>query len=516
MENLDPYEKLVLENIKKIVIDSSDLKIYFMLDDVFKNSTESTGNRLDKQIIRSSLERLVTKNILTYIDKLTYFYQLTELGEYIYNNGMPDKQIIDMVKEHEMGIDNIIISGLTQQDISAAIGRLKKNKIIKIVKKDGTSILSVVDKEAYIDNIEKMVKEIKDGLFINKDVNNSCLNDLILYGFIKKVSKTERSYCLTDVGCDMIEKLQFKDNSKISDAPEITIVRERVTPDNIVTWTGNTKVRPYDVSLKGEKILPGMHHPYMQWINKVRNALVSIGFKEYHTPIIDSEFWNCDVLFMPQQHPARDIHDIFYIDTDKKDVINEELIERVKSIHHNGVGIDSIGWGDLFSKDKSKQLILRSQTTATSAHFLSLKPEPPFKIFSIDKNFRPDAIDNRHNIEFYQCEGIIGSYELGFRDLLGFMKKLAKIMGIDDVWFKPSYFPFTEPSVEGYIHHKKLGWIEALPGGIIRPEIRKAFDIDYQILAWGIGIDRLAMTSMNIDDIRNLHSTNIYDIYKVW
>lgn len=99
--------------------------------------------------------------------------------------------------------------------------------------------------------------------------------------------------------------------------------------------------------------------------------------------------------------------------------------------------------------------------------------------------------------------------KLNFANLLAFFKDFSERLGIEKIRFRPTYFPFTEPSVEGIIYHKKLGWIEALPGGMFRPEILKALEIRYPVLAWGIGIDRLAMAALDIEDIRELFSQNI-------
>lgn len=153
---------------------------------------------------------------------------------------------------------------------------------------------------------------------------------------------------------------------------------------------------------------------------------------------------------------------------------------------------------------------MRSHTTAVSARTLYENRDKPAKYFTIDRNFRPDVIDTRHLMEFYQCEGIVIGENLTFRHLLGFLKEIAETIGIKEVKFKPGYFCFTEPSVEGFIKHPTLGWIECLPAGLMRPEVLRPLGVEkFQVLAWGLGIDRLAMAKLGIDDIRMLYSDDL-------
>ena len=113
-------------------------------------------------------------------------------------------------------------------------------------------------------------------------------------------------------------------------------------------------------------------------------------------------------------------------------------------------------------------------------------------------------------MEFDQCEGIVVGENLTFRHLLGFLKEIAETVGFKEIKFKPGYFPFTEPSVELYVKHPKLGWIEAGGAGMFRPEVLRPLGVERsQVLAWGLGIGRLAMLKLGIDDIRMLYSDNL-------
>ncbi|MEM0083745.1 MAG: phenylalanine--tRNA ligase subunit alpha, partial [Candidatus Nezhaarchaeales archaeon] len=166
-------------------------------------------------------------------------------------------------------------------------------------------------------------------------------------------------------------------------------------------------------------------------------------------------------------------------------------------------------WGYKWSEEQAARLILRSHTTAVSARFLAGKPKPPVRMFCISKVFRPDVIDATHFIEFTQVDGIYGDKGVNLRSLFGILQDFVKRLGFEDIKFRPSYFPFTEPSVEGSVYHPKLGWIECLGAGMFRPEVLESLGIDYPVAAWGIGIDRLAMALLQISDIRELCSRNL-------
>jgi len=308
------------------------------------------------------------------------------------------------------------------------------------------------------------------------------------------------------------ERIQLTEAGKHADY-EIKEEINVLSKDIIVSgkWK-SVSIRPYNLSFPVQKRYPGKLHPYLHILDQIKQRLLALGFEEMTGPILEINFWNCDALFMPSDHPARGIHDVFYLKEPKYGEINNwELWNRVKQTHENGWQTGSTGWGK-WDENLAKRMILRSQTTAVSARTLAkLKKEDlPKKFFTIDRVYRPDVVDARHLPEFNQCEGIVVAEGVNLRHLMGFMKFIAEAFGIADVRFQPAFFPFTEPSIVGYIKHPKLGWIEAMPGGIFRPEVTKPLGIDVPVLAWGLGIDRLAMVALGIDDIRTLFSSDLH------
>lgn len=262
-------------------------------------------------------------------------------------------------------------------------------------------------------------------------------------------------------------------------------------------------IKEFDLSIEPPTPPISRKHPFMQFIDELGEIMISLGFEEVKGPHVEAEFWNFDVLFQAQDHPAREIHDTFFVKTNLKAQLPQGLLERTKAIHE-------AGWGYKWSPERAMRLVLRSQTTAVSARAIYQRGPGEYRVFTIDRNFRPENLDAKHSMEFYQLDGVIVGKNVNFKHLLYFFKELSAALGIKEVWFKPGYFPFTEPSVEGYIKHPKLGWIEVFPGGMFRPEVMEILGASgYNAAAWGIGVDRLAMTVLGLDDIRLLFTRDL-------
>jgi len=229
-------------------------------------------------------------------------------------------------------------------------------------------------------------------------------------------------------------------------------------------------------------------------------------------PLVELAFYNCDALYMPQDHPAREIHDVYYV---KEPAIGEiempDILDRVRRTHENGWRTGSRGWRYSYSLSEAKRLLLRSHATAVSARMLLSKDlEIPGKYYSVARCFRPDVIDRTHLTEFNQVEGIILGEGLGLQDLLGVLATFAvEIAGATKLRFVPDYFPFTEPSIELNAYKEGYGWVEFGGSGIFRPELTKPLGIDVPVLAWGLGADRLYMMKAKIDDIRTLFTQDL-------
>ena len=217
------------------------------------------------------------------------------------------------------------------------------------------------------------------------------------------------------------------------------------------------------------------------------------------------------MLFQPQNHPARTWTDTYQLKEPKWGSLPDELlVNKIKYAHQEGGRTGSRGWRYKWDSTTAMKLLPRSHTTALSARQLVKGIHVPCKHFAIARCYRPDVLDATHLIEFNQMVGFVADKSINFRTLLGMLKMFTtEITGIDKIKFNPSYFPFTEPSVEVFVKHPDLGWVELGGAGIFRPEITETLGIDVPVMAWGLGLDRLAMFNFRIKDIRHLFSQDL-------
>ncbi|MBM5804750.1 MAG: phenylalanine--tRNA ligase subunit alpha [Candidatus Verstraetearchaeota archaeon] len=422
-------------------------------------------------------------------------FELTEEGAYCAKHGMPETRLLRLLssKGGTAPMD-ALKTALKPTEISAALGWGRKAGAIAIEKR-GTPPLIVLKRTV---NIE--------------------LDDTI-----KKLSKDGEKSALTPKELELVSVLEERGLVTLKETKQLIVEMIRgIRPSggvvsNVLTsdiiksgrWR-KTTLSPYDVTASPPSLKIGKKHPYLEFLEEVKEILIAMGFEEASGPYAESEFWNFDALFQAQDHPARAIHDSFQIKGVEPHIdAPEEVIKGVKAAHEYGGRTGSKGWGYRWNIEIAKRPILRTQTTAVSVRHLSTHKTPPVKAFCLSKNFRPDVIDSRHMVEFCQLDGIIGDRNMNVRHLLWTLKEFAMQLGFKDIKFTPGYFPFTEPSIEAYAKHHKLGWIECLGSGLFRPEVLEPLGVKFPVLAWAFGIDRLAMIRLGIDDIRELHTSNL-------
>ena len=234
-----------------------------------------------------------------------------------------------------------------------------------------------------------------------------------------------------------------------------------------------------------------------------------MGFTESNGDILASAFWNFDSLFQPQDHAAREMQDTFYVKNPIEcDLPNDDLVKAVAKTHEDGGNTNSTGWHYDWDIDVAKQSVLRTHTTGISTRYL-YDNEPPIKMFSVGRVFRRETITYKHLPEFHQVEGIVAAEDISFQNLLGILKEFYKKLGFP-VRFRPAYFPYTYLSCECEIWlEEKQAWIELGGAGMFRPEVLEPLGIDVPVLAFGLGIERLAMVRYDISDIRMLYKSDI-------
>lgn len=301
---------------------------------------------------------------------------------------------------------------------------------------------------------------------------------------------------------------------------DIKIVKERniLTSEDITSgeWK-NIRLRQYDVALAAERITPVKIHLMQKIIQETRTAFLEMGFAEIVSPIVESAFWDFDALFQPQDHPARDMQDTFYLTRPAEARLPDaEIVERVQRTHEDGGDTGSTGWGYTWSEARARQTVLRTHTTASTIRAVQADPEPPRKVFCVGKVFRNESISYKHLPEFHQVDGIIIDENGSLATLLGTLKEFYRKMGFEKVRFKPDFFPYTEPSAEISVYmESKNAWIELGGSGLFRPEVTQPLGCHVPVLAWGLGLERLAMLRYGLKDIRELYWSDIDKIKEV-
>ena len=464
--------------------------------------------------VLSTVESLQVKNLIKATrSKLTYLEVTKEGLEYL-KNRLPEIRLLTALKNKGKTATKELpaITKMNKKEFNIALNWARKKGWIAFEKDENTKKtyvvpteggLSVIKEQTELEEVLSLISQEKNFLKSKLDPRlTRAVKEGIARNLIRETEKSIWTLTLTEKG------------ETIAKSQKATPVITKLNRDIIVSekWR-YAKLKPYNIDAEPPIVFAGKKHPYTVFLDEIRRILIGMGFAEAKGPLVEAEFWNFDVLFQAQDHIAREVHDSFIVKTPKNaNLVDDELVQKVKAVHEHGEGANSTGWGYKWNFNLARRLILRSQTTAVSARTLAKGVEIPHKMFSIDKVFRPDVLDRTHSMEFMQCEGIVIAEDLTLRHLIGFLKQFAKELGFEKVKFKPSYFPFTEPSAEAFIHHPKLGWIETLGAGLFRPEVLIPLGVDYpkvQVLAWGIGIDRFAMLKLGIDDIRYLHSQDL-------
>ncbi len=451
---------------------------------------------LPSDVVRGALERLRAKRLAILDERHETFHRLSPRGREVHQRGLPERRLLEFLKEGPRTLESITASGiLTPEEVSVAVGQLRRGGRIRV----GPLLEAVPPVPERLPEEEEL-----DALAAGRSPpEDATLRLLRKRGLVVEEHRSLRSWKLSPEGSQV--------SVAADEAPLVGPLTAALLSGG--NWE-KVSFRPYDVRAEVPRVVGTRTHLYLSWLREFEEILLGLGFEEYRTPLVETEFYNSDVLFMPQEHPARSIHDLLSLEGVEGSLPPRRLLQAVRAVHEGRplprqkVPL-SRGWQAPYRDEVAKRVILRSHTTSTSVRYLETHPKPPFRMYCIDTVFRRDAVDASHHFQFDQCEGVFGKRGVTLRHLLGLLTQMAHALGIREIRFRPSYFPFTEPSVEGYVRHPTLGWIEVLPGGMFRPEVLRPLGIKVPVAAWGIGITRLAMISLGVSDIRELYTTNL-------
>ncbi|MDP3881906.1 MAG: phenylalanine--tRNA ligase subunit alpha [Nanoarchaeota archaeon] len=457
---------------------------------------------LDTTSVLRALRFLENKGILRLNIKKVKIIDLGINGIYYKKNHLPERRLLLTLESNNyLPLQKAQeASGLSENEFKVSLGVLKSKAFVSLI--NGKLSLTATKEDLVKKSLEEQLLEA-----LPIEYDKLAPEQLFALDNLKKrkeiiviEERSETGFELTELG------------KKIAGKEIKTDYIEEVTPEVIRDWSRGKKFRKYDIQAQVPRVYGGRKHFVNQAIDHGRKIWLEMGFKEMTGTKAVTSFWNFDALFTAQDHPVREMHDTFFVKNIKGKLPDKEIVKRVKESHEQGVG-GSKGWGYLWNEETAKRVLIRTHTTALSSQTLAKlkKKDLPAKYFAIGKCFRNETVDWKHGFEFNQTEGIVIDPEANLSNLLGYLSEFSKKMGFDKIRFQPSFFPYTEPSVEGLVWNEgKKEWIEVFAAGIFRPEVTiPLLGEPIPVLAWGPGFDRLMMMAYEIKDLRELYSNDL-------
>ncbi|MGC8644684.1 MAG: phenylalanine--tRNA ligase subunit alpha [Thermoplasmata archaeon] len=465
---------------------NSEKRLIKYLRDKGYVNVDSLFPEFDRNELASSISWLKEKKLVSVVEKPRSYYSLGEEGRKVLESGLPEEILISL---YESGIRDIgELETRMKGDLRYAIAEfLKSGGVV-----DGGKLYSpnLDELKARAQRIKRALENVRSGNVSEDDVNLLRKRK----GFLSERIRMERMIKLTALA----EQLSPPD---LEETEELT----QITPELVENYRPGMNFRPYDPTLYAPRYLPSKVHPLSEFIFEVRRVMLDMGFKELRGHIVETAFWNMDILFIPQDHPARDMQDTFYLEG--KGALDPLLSEKVKKVHEKGIR-GSRGWQYRWSEDEASRLLLRTHTTVNTIRYIVQHPDEECRIFSVEKIFRREATDSKHLAEFSQVEGVISGRGVTFGVLIDTLETFYERIGVKDIRVKPSYFPYTEPSLEVYGSFKGKE-MELGGAGMFRPEVLRPWGIKYNVAAWGLGLERLLMVVLGLDDIRDIYRNDL-------
>ncbi len=491
-ESLSPHERKILPYLEEGISDICQ------------------KTNLDRVAVLRALEYLQNKGLINLVVTRKKIVDVGVNGALYRKKGLPERRLLNIVAERRIVSleDAQKESELSDDEFKASLGALKRKAMIDL--KNGKLVLSASSEEISKKTLEELFLEDLPLAYDELGPEQK---------FALKILEGRKN--IIDYSEEKETKIEILDLGKslIKDGIKVGEMIEQISPEILKkeqNWKGK-KFRRYDLTVPVSRVYGGKRHFVNQAIDYGRKLWTEMGFEEMKGDMVQTSFWNFDALFTAQDHPVREMQDTFFLNL-KGELPDKKLVKAVKDSHEKGVA-GSKGWKYNWNEEEAKRLVLRTHTTSLSAHTLAgLKPEDlPAKFFAIGINFRNETIDWCHGFEFLQTEGIVVDPNANFRNLLGYLKQLAKKMGFEKVRFRPSYFPYTEPSVEGDVWNEdRKEWVEVFAAGILRPEVvEPLLGKSIPVLAWGPGFGRMIMGYYDIKDLRDLYKNDLTQLRNI-
>ena len=456
----------VLHDIEKKIIDSLQKKS----DQTPEQLSESTELSIDQ--IRRGIEWLRLKEFAKVNESSRVTISLGKNGIDSFKNGLPERKLMDLIKDGSKSFEEVRKT-LSGAGFNAAIANAKKNGWVNIEKTDSGSTISTKEKPVETPE-EKLISLIGDKSIPEEQIENKLALKFLLQRPDYVLQNTEKSKIIS------LTERSSQIDTTLSDIGAI------------------------DVEADAALVYAARTHPLKDTIDEIREIFVKLGFSEIQGNLTQSSFWNFDALFTPQDHPARELQDTFYIENLKSQ--NQASSAQIKQVAKS----HSQNWHYDWKLSESQKMVLRTHTTCATIKYLAEQKPDEARIFSLGRVFRNEKVSYKHLVEFNQIEGIVIGNNTTLRDLMGIQKEFYKQLGLTKIKFWPTFFPYTEPSLQTMVYNEKLGkWIELFGMGIFRPEVTKPLGIDKPVLAWGGGIERIAMLKYELDDVREFYNNNL-------
>lgn len=490
ISSLHPIEKKLLTVLRLVDAD------WISESDLVKRS-ELTADQL-----RRGIEWLRYKGLVQVLES-------TEVKVYLHSDFsdkehvvLPERKLVNIVNKGVNKLSEIINSEEfrgNEKEVFGAIRFCKKNNWISILD-DKVTVLSnsdnFSDEENFIAKLNK-AKSMLESHFENED--KKAYESLKKRHDILTTAKlVNKKYRIAQTSVSLVDSLLLTGDK---------VVRKMTQEDLVSGKWRDLIFEQIDVEAPLPLVNYGKKNPLVDFIDEVKEILVGMGFSEIEGNLTQSCFWNFDALFIPQDHPAREMQDTFYLKSQHElySPLPEDrsLLQHVSRIHREN-------WQYNWNIEDSQPYVLRTHTTPVTLQYLSEGKSDKEKVFLIGRVFRNEKVTFKHLVEFHQVEGIYVNEDANLRQLIGIQTEFYSKLGIKKIKFWPTFFPYTEPSLQSMVYNEKFDkWIELFGMGIFRPEVTKPLGIDNPVLAWGGGFERLAMLRFNLDDIRELYSNNL-------
>ena len=492
INELHIYEKKLLKELEKNP------------DTTPEEIAEATG--MDIKSVMSAAGSLASKSIIEVEKNIEEIISLSDIGEKYAEIGLLERVILNTLsKKKEISMKDLADEvNLDKKESNIGVGWLRRKNWAQIDK----GIIKLTEIGSEFENKlgpdEKLLERLKNG----EQISKSSLDKDYLNGF-KDLSNRKD---ILDIKTNTSYSFKILDKGKAILDFGFTLKEQatQLTHEQLKEgmWK-NTEYRPYDINAEAPVVFAGKKHPLRIIIDEIREIFLNLGFSEDNGEFVESAFWNFDSLFQPQDHAAREMQDTFYLKNPLTcDLPEGDIVKLTAETHENGADTGSIGWQYDWDEDIARQSVLRTHTTGISTKHL-FEYEPPIKMFSVGRVFRRETFDYKHLPEFHQVEGLVCGEDISYQNLLGTLKEFYKKLGFE-VRFRPAYFPYTYLSTECEVYLEEKGsWIELGGSGMFRPEVLKPLGIDQPALAFGLGIERLAMIRYDVSDIRMLYKSDI-------